>query len=215
MPIVAHDPNDPAAIQIREARKVLQNYLTAKTWQELIPLSIPVENLRERMEAHYQKYPYEPIAVPLFSFTSNMENGRLLFRVEQPRELSVALHPSDGGYQINWVAFAEFRNSLLDEFLMDHGKTHTGSQTLTALVRRAHYFGQDIPESIRSKSSYTLQAPFGTEKEFAFAENEKLDSKLPGWSGSEVDILSVTLRWLTTATNTPYLIIESVEQAEC
>lgn len=151
----------PAA---RPALAALKNFLAAPTWQERVRWVQKPETVKAAMERHYQKHSDGSINVARIDFIERYpaRNGNppySMFEVsggDLKRTLLVLVEErSKADFRVDWEAFAEFKDRLLQEFL---GKAGSPPGKFRVMIRRTHSFDKSVPDLDR-KDSFELTQP--------------------------------------------------------
>lgn len=157
----------------KRAAQSLQAFFAAKNLSERIPLTLGAEKLKSLMERYYAKKDSGPIEVDeikLLRYDPAPDTGggpHCVFTVasklwEHP--LPIMLQEESGSFKVDWLAFVEFRDNLLFEFLSDFqempARFHVG-------IRRTHYFEDDVP-NLSEKDCFEIQPPLPTYVGYVF-----------------------------------------------
>ena len=186
--------------EAKPAAEALQAFFAAKNLSERMPLTLGAENMKSLMERYYAKKDSGPIEVSEIRLLRHDPapgtggGAHSVFTVasklwEYP--IPVMLQEEGGAYKVDWLAFVEFRDNLLFEFLSDFqempARFHVG-------IRRTHYFEDDVPD-LDSKDCFEIQPPLPHYVGYVF---------LPKESPLAADLAS-RISWETL---TAYVIVE-------
>jgi hypothetical protein len=184
------------------AADALQKFFKARSLAERLALTQAADKVRPLMERYYEANPDGPVrvkSIELLRHDRNPEIGAPLcvFQVsgpDVPEPLPVMAESTPDGWKIDWLTFTEFKDKLLLLFLQ---KWQDGPARFHVLMRRTHYFDEDVPELDR-KSCFELTSPVPGFQGFAFvpkgsALGQELDRSV-GWDVSGVAAV-VELQW--------------------
>ncbi|MDG2123685.1 MAG: hypothetical protein P8J87_08315, partial [Verrucomicrobiales bacterium] len=142
------NPNDEILSPPREA---LVKFLEARSWRERKDLVQLPETTASEMEDYYATNQDGPVAVNTITFQNsepvpNKDTMFFLFHITTenvPEGFPVSVEETPEGYKIDWQAFVEFNDHQLYKFITEF---QSGSRRFHVIMRRAHYFGPDIPD---------------------------------------------------------------------
>lgn len=152
-----------------EPREFLEAYLTAPSWEKLVPHSLKGESLRSKMDAYYKVNPYKQEQIVELTFEHkqtlpNSERQFYLFKVvteSNQGSFPMTVEETSEGLRTDWEAYVQFKDAHLQQFLSQPkvGKDGKGEvQAFNVILRRAHYFADDVPEK-ENKWCYKIDAP--------------------------------------------------------
>ena len=189
----------------KRAAEALQTFFAARNLSERMPLTLGSENMKSLMERYYAKKDSGAIDVDeikLLRFDPAPETGggpHCVFTVASKlwkHPIPVMLQEEGGAYKVDWLAFVEFRDNLLFEFLSQYQDLpapalfHVG-------IRRTHYFEDDVP-NLAEKDCFEIQPPLPTYVGYVFVpKNTPLASDLASrlsWETLTAYVI-VELRW--------------------
>ncbi|MEZ5299951.1 MAG: hypothetical protein R3F11_04685 [Verrucomicrobiales bacterium] len=212
------DPKDDTSNGILAApRQALNQFLAAENWQERLKYCQEPQKVRPKVEAYYQKAPDGPVAVKAIDFqdTDKAPSGYnfYLFFISTenvPEGFPVSVEDSADGFKVDWEAFVEFNDLLLDKFLSD---PNSPADFFHVMIKRKHFFGSD-DDPRKSLDSYWVEPPIPGYGGYAFATpsteiGRTLSEKLP-WESVSFPILE--LEWAKPKGGEPYVKIKSVRQ---
>ncbi len=184
----------------KKAAAALLAFFAAKNLAERLPLTLGAENVKSLMERYYAKKDSGAIAVneiQLLRYDEAPETGggpHCVFTVASKSwdfPIPVMLQEEGGAYKVDWLAFVEFRDNLLREFLSSFqdvpARFHVG-------IRRTHYFEDDVPD-LADKDAFEIQPPQPTYLGYVF---------VPKGTPLAADLAS-RLSWETL---TAYVVVE-------
>ncbi len=150
-PIPALDQNFPPGSPEEKARQILERLMMARSANELAALvHHPVEAMRQA--THY--FPDGDLhPVPILGITleaiepmAKAPHKVRIFRVvtdRVPSGFPVAVEDTAEGPRIDFTAFVQCRDQLLDQFAK---QPDAGPGRFLVVLRRGHYFGEDLPQ---------------------------------------------------------------------
>ncbi|WP_395737881.1 hypothetical protein [Prosthecobacter sp.] len=228
-PLVPEEDEMPSGA--RPAVEALKKFLLAKSLAERLPYTLGADVMKPLMERYYGLSPDGPIAVDRIQFVRMDPNPELgsgkhcIFSLENKAwefSVPVMLEEKDDGFKVDWVAFVEFKDRLLEKFFKNYQEGepcffHVG-------IIRHHYFKDDVPNLEHKDVFRVSPAPPNSFQECAFLDKnselaEKLRVQLPWethvWAvvglqwkklGSQqwVELSSVPqMHWYSLPTTTP------------
>jgi hypothetical protein len=199
----AQDVVVQATPESKRAVDSLQKFFAAKNLAQRIPLTLGGANMKTLMERYYAKKDSGPISVDeikLLRYDPAPDTGggpHCVFTVaskqwESP-PIPVMLQGESGAFKVDWLAFVEFRDNLLFEFLSGWqdvpARFHVG-------IRRTHYFEADVPD-LDEKICFEIQPPANFFGYVFVPKNTPLAADLTsriGWETLTAYVI-VELRW--------------------
>lgn len=139
-----------------KARATLENLLQASTPEELEPLvHQPTEALRLAdalyPDGNLKPTPYRKILFDGGQQVPGSTHKTRLFRVvtdTNPMGFPVAVQDTDSGPRIDFTAFAQCRDELLDKFM---NTPSAPPSKFLVVLRRGHYFGDKLTDEEQSR----------------------------------------------------------------
>ncbi len=206
--VAAVAPGDEKPVYIKASgdakpvAEILKQFFQAKTWQERLVFTQPQEKVRPLMERYYAENPDGPMRVSnieLIRHDKSPEIGTPLcvFQVsgpDLPEPLPVMVESSPEGWKVDWLTLTEFKDKLLLRFLQ---KWQDEPARFHVMVRRTHYFDEDVP-NLDKKHCFELMPATPGYSGFAFIPKgtplaQNLDRTL-GWEVANLAAI-VELRW--------------------
>jgi hypothetical protein len=140
------DPSDP---ELAVAQTAVQSLISARTVESLLPVIFDGERLREGLVNYYASRPLRPLegAVIEIQFSGRIpatDARAFIFSVvdsEHPRGFPVSAEATRTGYKIDWESYIQWRDEWLRGFIENRP---TGPYTLFVVLRRSHYFNDDV-----------------------------------------------------------------------
>lgn len=178
----------------------LHHFFAATSLAERLKYTLGAAAVQPLMERYYAKTDPGALAVTEIRFlrydpTPETGGGaHCVFSVagkqwEYP--IPVMLQKEGGSFKVDWLAFVEFRDNLLFQFLSGYqdmpARFHVG-------IRRTHYFDDDVPD-LDAKDCFEIQPPFPSYVGYVF---------VPKGTPLAAD-LSNRISWETVAS---YVIVE-------
>lgn len=220
-------------------RKFLEDYLSATKWEDLKAKSLGDDDIKKQMAAYYKSNPYKvdtgvevsfqhkqklpdsPHQFYLFKVSTDAFRKRMLDNGAEPNEIGfpMTVEETSNGFRTDWVTYVQFKDSHLQNFIENPkvGKGGKGeTKTFNVILRRAHYFLDEVPDS-DDKWCFRVNSPVvGEEGGWVFIPKfskyaQDLDKKLK-WAYTYFPI--VEIRWETDSSNPqqPYLRVVKVKQ---
>lgn len=173
-PVTAEEPEIfvKSSSEARPAAETLSRFFRAATWQERLGLTQAPEKMRPLMERYYAANADGPLRVKTIELIRHDKAPEIgtplcVFQVTGPdlqEPLPIMVESSPGGWKVDWLTFTEFKDRLLLRFLQrwqdEPGRFHV-------MVRRTHYFDEDVPNLDR-KHCFELMPPTPGFSGFAF-----------------------------------------------
>lgn len=188
--------------ETQAALDALRKFFQAKTWQERLPFVQTADAMRPIMEQYHAANPdgaLNPSHIQLIRHDKAPETGppHCVFQVsggglKQPLPIMVEI--TEDGWKVDWLTFTEFKDELLQKFLES---PQPGPARFHVLMRRAHYFDDDVP-ALDKKICFQVMPPMPGFNGDVFAQKgtslaRELDKHL-GWDVSQAAAV-VELQW--------------------
>lgn len=184
------------------AAEALRDFFAAKTWNERLVLSQAQDKVKPLMQRYYESVPDQPVRVKtieLIRHEKKPETGSPLcvFEVagpDVPEPLPVMAESTPDGWKVDWLAFIEFKDKLMLRFLQkwqdEPGRFHV-------MVRRTHYFDDDVPDRDK-KDCFELMPPTPGYSGFVFVAKDsplakQLERAIP-WNSDNIAAV-VEIQW--------------------
>ncbi|WP_395739661.1 hypothetical protein [Prosthecobacter sp.] len=181
---------DETPQEAKAAVTALKKFLTATTVDERLRHTLGGEAMKPRMERYYHQSAEAPVTVDLIKFVRMDPNPELgsgrhcIFTLESKAwefAVPVMLEEKPDGFKVDWVAFVEFKDRLLEKFFQAYREEpmrfHVG-------IQRAHSFNNEVPD-IAGKDCFQISpAPPNPFKADALLDKssevaEKLRAQMP------------------------------------
>lgn len=147
--------------EAKPAAEALMKFLTARSLDERIALSLAADTMRPLMERYYEHQPAGPVhvdAVGLVRFDPKPQMGggaHAVFGLESKEweyPIPVMLEEGKEGFKVDWLSFVEFKDRLLEGFFETYQE---GSARFHVGMTRTHYFDDRVPNS-GSKDAFRI-----------------------------------------------------------
>ena len=207
------DNENTEEIAIDAAKISLEKFLTATTISEKARYVLNAERLLPKMIEYHESHPtYQESSIDGEATNQNDDSNLRIFYVttkQQRIPFPVFLENTNRGWKVNWVAFTQYNENSLGNFLEQY---QPGERTFYAKLQRAHYFGSNIPE-LGSKIGFKID-PIVSDASFVFAER---DSSMAQYTNNELDWEKVyypmiRLEWVNTEPSKPYVRVIEILQ---
>lgn len=138
--------------QLEKPGNALIRFFAATTWQERLRYSLCPEKVRPLMEQHYKTYAEGPIIpedIELTRIEATEEDPNrkyyafVVFLPDVEHGIPVSVEDTKNGCLVEWCSFIEAKDQMLSKFFKGGFRKEPG--TFRVLVRRSHYFGDDVP----------------------------------------------------------------------
>jgi hypothetical protein len=160
---IIEEDDVPAAAQ--PAVEALKKFLQAKSLEERLKYTLGADMMKPHMERYYTHAPDGPIVVDRIQFVRMDPNPELgsgkhcILSLENKTwefSVPVMLEEKEDGFKVDWVAFVEFKDRMLEKFFQTYmpGKAcfHVG-------IIRHHFFEDGVPNVDRKDAFRVSPAP--------------------------------------------------------
>ncbi|MCF7789130.1 MAG: hypothetical protein K9N47_23600 [Prosthecobacter sp.] len=139
----------PAAAQ--PAVEALKKFLNSKSLEERLKYTLGADMMKPHMERYYAHAPDGPILVDRIQFVRMDPNPELgsgkhcILSLENKTwefSVPVMLEEKEDGFKVDWVAFVEFKDRMLEKFFQTY---MTGKACFHVGIIRHHYFEDGVP----------------------------------------------------------------------
>lgn len=157
------EDNVPAAAQ--PAVEAVKKFLQSKSLEERLKYTLGADMMKPHMERYYAHAPDGPIVVDRIQFVRMDPNPELgsgkhcILSLENKSwefSVPVMLEEKEDGFKVDWVAFVEFKDRMLEKFFQTYmpGKAcfHVG-------IIRHHFFEDGVPNLDRKDAFRVSPAP--------------------------------------------------------
>lgn len=188
---LSNDEGDGAIPEkAKPAAEALRKFLAATTLEERLRHTLGADTMQPLMERYYARSQEGAVAVDRIQFLRlepNPEVGsgsHCIFSLENKTwefPIPVMLEEQADGYKVDWLAFVEFKDRLLERFFKSYQE---GSIRAHVGIMRHHYFEGDVPNSDRKDAFRITPAPPNTFQAYAFVDKdstfaEQMRKRLP------------------------------------
>ena len=149
----------------KAAVKAIKQFLAATTVEERLRFTLSADTLKPQMERYYQQTSEGPVTVDRIEFVRQDLNpvgsaGRhcILSLESKAWEFAVPvmLEEQSDGFKVDWPAFVEFKDRLLEKFFKTYQEEpmrfHVG-------IQRVHYFGDEVSDASRKDCFHVSPPP--------------------------------------------------------
>ena len=176
--------------EARPAVEALKKFLNAKSLEERLQHTLGADMMKPLMERYYARAPDGPILVDRIQFVRMDPNPELgsgkhcILSLENKTwefSVPVMLEEKEDGFKVDWIAFVEFKDRLLEKFFQSYQE---GKARFHVGIIRHHYFQDGVP-SLDHKDAFrvspappnSFQASVFLDKESALAQ--ELRDRMP------------------------------------
>jgi len=176
--------------EARPAVEALKKFLNSKSLEERLQHTLGADMMKPLMERYYSREPDGPIMVDRIQFVRMDPNPELgsgkhcIFSLENKTwefSVPVMLEEKEDGFKVDWIAFVEFKDRLLEKFFQSYQE---GKARFHVGIIRHHYFQDGVP-SLDHKDAFrvspappnSFQASVFLDKESALAQ--ELRDRMP------------------------------------
>lgn len=147
-PVIEEDGVPPAA---KPAVEALKKFLASKSLEERLKYTLGADMVKPHMERYYTHAPDGPILVDRIQFVRMDPNPELgsgkhcILSLENKTwefSVPVMLEEHEDGFKVDWVAFVEFKDRMLEKFFQTY---MTGKACFHVGIIRHHYFEDGVP----------------------------------------------------------------------
>lgn len=161
-PETAEDDTPPEA---RPAMNALKKFLAASTLSERLGHTLGAEHMKPLMERYYSRIVDGPLVVDRIQFVRMDPNPEIgsgrhcIFSIENKAwefPVPVMLEEQPDGFKVDWLAFVEFKDRLLEKFFQAYQE---GPARFHVGIIRHHYFEDGVPNVERKDAFRVMPAP--------------------------------------------------------
>ncbi|MFN0129586.1 MAG: hypothetical protein ACKV19_23210 [Verrucomicrobiales bacterium] len=139
----------PASAEVLAAQRAVRGLVAARSVAEVLPWIFDASALEPTVRSYHAQHVLEPMvdAVTEHEYSGVISaTGRTahIFNVlgpSHPRGFPVSAESTANGYRIDWQSYIQWRDAWLRRFLDSQA---TEPQTLFVVLRRTHYFNDDV-----------------------------------------------------------------------
>lgn len=181
---------DDAPPEAKPAVAALKQFLAATSLAERLQHTLGADLMKPLMERYYTRSAEGPIIVDRIQFVRMDPNPELgsgkhcIFNLENKTwefPVPVMLEEQPDGFKVDWLAFVEFKDRLLEKFFQSY---QDGPARFHVGIIRHHYFEDGVPNVDRKYSFRVSPAPPNSFQASVFLDKEsplaqELRSRLP------------------------------------
>ncbi|MCB1275914.1 MAG: hypothetical protein KDL09_05010 [Prosthecobacter sp.] len=185
--VIEEDDAPPAA---KPAVNALKNFLAANSFTERLKYTLGAEHMKPLMERYYTRTADGPVIVDSIHFVRMDPNPELgsgkhcIFSLENKTwefPVPVMLEEQPDGFKVDWLAFVEFKDRLLEKFFQSYQE---GPARFHVGIIRHHYFEDGVPNLDRKDAFRVSPAPPNSFQASVFLDKEsplaeELRSRMP------------------------------------
>lgn len=174
----------------KPAVEALKRFLAAPTVAERLRHTLGADMMQPLMERYYARSPEGPITVDRVQFIRLDPNPELgsgrhcILSLENKSwefPVPVMLEEQADGFKVDWLAFVEFKDRLLEKFFQNYQE---GPTPFHVGIMRHHYFEDGVPNVDRKDAFRIGPAPPNTFQAYAFLDKDsplaaELKTRLP------------------------------------
>lgn len=169
---------DDAPPEAKPAVEALKKFLNSTTLAERLPHTLGADLMKPLMERYYTRSTDGPISVDRIQFVRMDPNPELgsgkhcIFSLENKTwefPVPVMLEEQADGFKVDWLAFVEFKDRLLEKFFQ---KYQDGPARFHVGIIRHHYFEDGVPNIDRKYAFRVMPAPPNSFQASVFLDKE-------------------------------------------
>lgn len=176
--------------EARPAVEALKKFLAAKNLDERLQHTLGADHMKALMTRYYTRASDGPVAVDRIQFVRIDPNPELgsgkhcILSIENKTwefPVPVMLEERPDGFKVDWLAFVEFKDRLLERFFQNYQE---GRARFHVGILRTHYFDDGVP-GLESKDAFRIMpAPPNSFQATAFLEKnsalaQELRTRIP------------------------------------
>lgn len=169
--------SEPASVEVAEGQKAVRSLVSARSVAEILPWIFDAPTLEATVRSYHEDHPLEPLVDAVieheYSGVIPATGGKAhIFNVlnsAHPRGFPVSAESTPKGYRIDWQSYIQWRDGWLQRFLKSQS---SDPQTLFVVLRRTHYFNDDVPKLDGKLAFKVTSAVPGDEGAVAFVEKD-------------------------------------------
>lgn len=187
----AHETaEDDAPPEARPAVDALKKFLASSSLPERLQHTLGAELMKPLMERYYSRLADGPVVVDRIQFVRMDPNPELgsgrhcIFSLENKAwefPVPVMLEEQSDGFKVDWLAFVEFKDRLLEKFFQTYQE---GPARFHVGIIRHHYFEDGVPNVDRKDAFRVMPAPPNSYQASVFLDKDsalaqELRARLP------------------------------------
>lgn len=164
--------------EARPAVDAIKQFLAATTLEERLRYTLGAEVMKPLMERYYGRASEGPVTVDRVQFVRLDPNPELgsgrhcILSLESKTwqfPVPVMLEEEPDGFKVDWLAFVEFKDRLLEKFFQTYQE---GPMRFHVGIMRHHYFEDGVPNADRKDAFRINAAPPNSFQGYAFLEKD-------------------------------------------
>lgn len=181
---------DDVPAEAKPAVEALKKFLGAGNLAERLQQTLGAEHMQPLMERYYTRAADGPVMVDRIQFVRMDPNPELgsgrhcIFSLENKTwefPVPVMLEEQSDGFKVDWLAFVEFKDRLLEKFFQNYQE---GPVPFHVGILRQHYFEDGVPNMDRKDAFRVMPAPPNSFQASVFLDKDtalaqELRSRLP------------------------------------
>jgi len=182
--------SDDAPPEAKPAVEALRKFLAATSLSERLPHTLGAEHMKPLMERYYSRLADGPVIVDRIQFVRMDPNPELgsgkhcILSLENKTwefPVPVMLEEQPDGFKVDWLAFVEFKDRLLEKFFQTYQE---GAARFHVGIIRHHYFEDGVPNIERKDAFRVMPAPPNSFQASVFLDkdsalSQELRTRLP------------------------------------
>jgi hypothetical protein len=203
--------------QVSDEERAVRGLISATTVEEVLPWIYDAQSLEPIIRGYHAEHPIEPLAEAVVELeysgvmpaTGDKAHIFTILHPRHPRGFPVSAERTPQGFRIDWQSYIQWRDGWLARFLE---KKPAEPETLFVVLRRTHYFNDDVP-ALEEKLSFKITSAVpGDEGAVAFVDRHSAVGRslaeLYEWRTLYFPV--VELQWVATQNGGQYLKINRV-----
>jgi hypothetical protein len=206
-----------ANAEISDAQKVVRQLLSARSLDEVLPWIFDSKTLESTVSEYHSRHPLQPLndvviehqysgVIPATGSKAHIFN---VLDPAHPLGFPVSAEDTPDGYRIDWQSYIQWRDAWLRRFL---DSKSSDPQTLFVVLRRTHYFNDDVP-GLEDKHAFKVTSAVpGDEGAVAFVEKNSAIGRslaeLYEWRTLYFPV--VELQWVPSGKESRYLRLNRI-----
>ena len=204
-------------LQVTDEERAVRGLIAATTVEEVLPWIYDAQSLEPTIREYHAEHPIEPLAEAVVELeysgvmpaTGDKAHIFTILHPRHPRGFPISAERTPQGFRIDWESYIQLRDGWLARFLE---KKPAEPETLFVVLRRTHYFNDDVP-TLEEKLSFKITSAVpGDEGAVAFVDRHSAVGRslaeLYEWRTLYFPV--VELQWVPTKNGGQYLKINRV-----
>ena len=163
------------AAEVAAGLKAVRGLISATTPEQVLPWIFDAGTLEFPVQNYHAKHPLHALTGAVIEFeysgvipgTGEKAHIFNVLHPSHPRGFPVSAESTAQGYRIDWQSYIQWRDGWLQRFLE---KKPSEPQTLFVVLRRTHYFNDDVPKLDEKLAFKLTSAVPGDEGAVAFVD---------------------------------------------